>query len=78
MFFAPEKVRGQLLGQFVSRPLNTWANKTQKVLAHSKLDYHLNSMAQIDEFLARFEQPSEAVDAILDMQAKGIYRKTVR
>ena len=70
VFFAPEKVRGQLLGQFVSRPLNTWANKTQKVLAHSKLDYHLNSMAQMDEFLARFEQPSEAVDAILDMQAQ--------
>ena len=35
-FFVPEKVGGQALGQFVSRPFKTWVNKSQKMDAHTR------------------------------------------
>jgi hypothetical protein len=70
--FAPEKVGGQLLGQFVSKPFTTWTNRTQKVLLHSSFDYHLNSMAKMDEFLARYAQPSEAISTKLSVEAHNI------
>ena len=38
-FFAPEMVRGQVLGQFVTKPFTTWANKTQKMANQSSLEY---------------------------------------
>ena len=40
------------------------------MLVHSSFDYHLNSMAKMDEFLARYSQPSETVSTKLSTQAQ--------
>lgn len=71
-FFAPEKVggRGHTPGQFVTSPFTTY--RSQKVLLHGNLDYHLNSMAKMDEFIARFKQQLEVVSTQLDQKSKEI------
>lgn len=70
VFFAPDKVGGQPPGQFVSKPFSTWANRAQKVPAHGNLEYHLDSMTKMEEFLTRYIQPSEAVSTKLSKQAQ--------
>ena len=62
--FAPESVGGHPLGQFVSLPFRTWRKMSEKANAHGKLDYHLESLAKMSEFLPRYENPSHAVDTL--------------
>lgn len=69
-FFAPEKVGGQPLGQFVTKPFKTWVNKSQKMDAHAKVEYHITAMAKMKEFLARHQNPSQRIDAVLDKEAQ--------
>ncbi len=70
VFFAPEKAGGQALGQFVTKPLKSWASKSQKVDAHAKVDYHMTAMAQMHEFLVRFQNPSEAINVVFNKEAQ--------
>lgn len=72
VFFAPEQVGGQPLGQFVTTLFRSWANRSQKVLIHCSSEYHLNSMTKMDEFLTRFRQPLEVVSTKLDVEAQKI------
>ncbi len=65
-FFALEKVGQQQLGQFVTKPFNTWGKMSYKGKAHSSLEYHQTSAAKMDEFITRFKNPSTAIDAIMD------------
>ena len=69
-FFAPERVGGHILGQFVTKPFTTWANKSQKMSNHSSLEYHLMACTKMRAFLATFEQPSKAISTQLDSQAQ--------
>ncbi len=69
-FFAPEKVGGQTLGQFVTKPFKSWASKTQKMDAHAKMDYHMVTLTRMAEFLARFQNPSEAINVMFDKEAQ--------
>ena len=68
--FAPEKAGGQTLGQFVTTPFKTWVNKSQKMNAHAMLDYHMIAMARMNEFVARFQRPSEAINVKFDKEAQ--------
>ena len=43
---------------------------TQKMTIHGSLDYHLTAMAKMSEFLATYNNPSEAIDMRLDSQAQ--------
>ena len=64
-FFAPASVGGHALGQLVSSPFKKWRKMSEKANAHGKLEYHLASLAKMSEFLARYENPSQAIDNIL-------------
>ena len=55
----PEKIGGQYPGKFVTKEFNNWGNISQKLSAYSKRDYHLTSLAKMDEFLSRFHAPSQ-------------------
>ncbi len=64
--FAPERGGGHVLGQFVTKPFKSWANKTQKMSAHTSLGYHLTACTKMREFLATYEHPSQAINTRLD------------
>ena len=68
-FFAPERVGGQVPGQFVTDPFRSWGNKTQKMKYHPQLDCHMTSVVIMREFLDRYETPSEAVNTMLNSEA---------
>lgn len=68
--FAPETVGGHVPGQFVSKPFKSWVNKTQKMMNHGRLDYHLTACTKMSEFLATYEHPSQAVSTRIDSQVQ--------
>ena len=68
--FAPERIGGQVLGQFVTKPFTIWANQSQKMTNHSSLEYHLVACTKMRAFLATYEQPSKAINTQLDNQAQ--------
>ena len=70
--FAPPMIGGQSRGQFVKKPFNSWANRSQKMHTHAKLEYHVTAMVQMSEFLARHRNPSKAVHTKLNMEARKI------
>ena len=57
-----EKVGGQALGHFVSKPFRSWMKASQQLKAHPQLDYHLSSMTQMSEFVHRLEHPAESIN----------------
>ena len=67
--FAPEKVGGYVLRQFVTKPFTTWACKSHSIIA-SSLEYHLVACTKMGAFLAAYEQPSKAISIQLDTQAQ--------
>ena len=67
-FFGPEKAGGQSPGQFVSKPLSTWAKKTQAMNSHSASEYHANSLTRMSEFVKRYENPSQTIATQLNTQ----------
>lgn len=36
--------------------------------AHAKLDYHILAMTQLNEFLVRFQHPSQVIDVVFDKE----------
>ena len=76
--FAPNQVRGQDLGQFVTVPFKSWTKVTEIANEHASRDYHHNAMAKMEEFLARYENPSQGVDILLDKEAKQIFETNQR
>lgn len=46
----------------------------EKANAHAKLDYHLNSMAKMSKFVARYKNPSLAINTIVDSEAQKIMK----
>ena len=74
VFFAPEKVGGQASGQFVTKPFTCWNKQTERMNAHGMLDYHLTSMVKMEEFLARYENPSEAINIQFNSEANRIMK----
>ena len=50
-FFAPNEVGGQLPGQFVGKPFNTRTKKTQAMNTHAGVNYHLDSLTKMSEFI---------------------------
>ena len=69
-FLAPDHVKGQDPGQFVTKPFTSWIKMSQKATAHAKHDYHLNSMTKMTEFLARYENPALAISSIIDSESQ--------
>ena len=61
-FFPPEKVGGITPGQFVTKPFKSWVKRCDKMEAHARLAYHMAAMTKMDEFVVRFEHPSETID----------------
>ena len=68
--FAPHTVGGQALGSFVTKPFKSWVNRSQKMNSHAQLHYHMTCMAKMNEFVARFEHPSEAIHTKFDNETK--------
>ena len=64
MFFAPNQVGGQGLGQFVSKPFNLRIKMSEKATGHARMDYHLTAMTKMEEFLARYKNPSQAIHTL--------------
>ena len=69
-FFAPESVGGHVLGQLVTKPLKVWNKMSEKASAHNKYDYHLASLARMSEFRARYENPTQSIDTILNRECQ--------
>ena len=67
VFFTAESVGGH---QFVTKPFKIWNKMSEKCNAHGKLEYHLTSQAKMTEFLARYEDPSQAINSRLSSEAQ--------
>lgn len=48
---------------------------SDKANAHAKNDYHQSSMAKMDEFLRRYNNPSQAVNTLLESEAHQIIER---
>lgn len=72
VFFAPNQAGGQDLGQFVTKPFNSWVKMSHKATTHAKKDYHLTAMTTMEEFLVRYRNPTQAVGAILEKESRQI------
>ena len=68
--FSPYQVGGHVLGKFVLEPFRYWTKTTERASEHAKNGYHCNAMAMMAEFLARYETPIQAVDALLNSQLR--------
>ena len=68
--FCQYRVGGHDLGKFVLEPFRYWTKTTDRATEHAKNGYHRNAMAIMAEFLARYESPSQAVDAVLNSQTR--------
>ena len=76
-FFAPERVGGNIPGQFVTTPFKSWVSKTQKMSSHGRLDYHMTACSKMREFLSTYETPSAAVHTRLDSQLQEQQKKNL-
>ena len=72
VIFAPEKIGGQFPGKFMTKEFNNWINISQKLNAHSKKDYHLNSLTKMDEFLSQYQTPSKAICSQLSSKVQKL------
>ena len=70
LFSLHTQVGGHDLGKFVLEPFRYWTKTSDRASEHAKNGYHCNAMAMMAEFLARYESPSQAVDALLDSQLR--------
>ena len=73
--FAPEEVGGNTPGQFVSKPFNSWVKMSERSKYHMRLEYHLDSLARMREFLSRYEDPTTAVNVVMNTAAKQLMEK---
>ena len=67
--FVPETVGGQIPGQFVTKAFRSW-KKTDKLTDHAKREYHLTAMTKMTEFIARYRQPSAAIEMQMQLSAQ--------
>ena len=51
----------------MTKPFKMW---NEKANAHGKLEYHLISQAKMTEFLARYEDPSQAINTRLSSEVQ--------
>ena len=72
VFFASNKASGQNLGQFVTTPFKAWIKMSDKATAHAQKQYHLFAITKMEEFLTRYENPSQSVDTILENESRKI------
>ena len=75
VFFAPERVGGQIPGNFVTKPFKSWIKMSEKANVHAALDYHQTSMAKMCEFLARYEDLSQSVNTIIESEVQKTMKK---
>ena len=68
--FCPHQVGGHDLGKFVLKSFRYWTKTTERATEHVKNGYHLNAIAMMTEFLARYESLSKAVVAVLSSQVR--------
>ena len=68
--FAPDNVKGQTLGAFVTKPFTSWIKMTAKATKHSKQGYHQVSMTKMDEFVHRYSIPSQSMDVLVNSIAQ--------
>jgi len=62
----------QTLGQFVNKPFKMWTKMFEKMNSHASQEYHKASMEKMSEFILRYEEPTLAVNNILDEKANKI------
>ena len=54
----------------MTKPFTSWVNKTQKINRHASMAYHEAAMTKMEEFLARYKQPEQLIDVLIDIKAK--------
>ena len=69
---------GHTLGQFVTKPFNSWVKMSERSKAHMQLEYHQTCATRMSEFVSRYKHPSTAVNIILDTAAKRLTDKNKR
>ena len=50
------------MGQFVTAPYRSWTKVTQLAIKHASRENHQDAMAKMEEFMARYENPSHVID----------------
>ena len=68
--FATSDVNGQKLGYFVTKPFTSWIKMTSKATKHSKQEYHQLAVVRMDEFIQRYKNPTQSVDALINSAKK--------
>lgn len=64
--FAQHQVGGQNLGQFVCEPFRNWTKASDRATDHAKRPYHRDAMVAMAEFIARYKNPSLAIDVAMN------------
>lgn len=75
VFFAPSQAGGQDLGQFVSKPFSTWVKISTKAKTHAGKEYHLRAMTTMKEFIDRFENPTQAIDVMMQSRLQQLMER---
>lgn len=66
---------GHTLGQFVTKPFNSWIKMSERSKAHMQLEYHQTSVIRMSEFMSRYKHPTTAVNVMMDTAAKQMMEK---
>lgn len=64
--FTQHQVGGQNLGQFVCEPFRNWTKASNRATDHAKRPYHRDAMVAMAEFIARYKNPSLAIDVAMN------------
>ena len=75
VFVAPDEVCRQSLHQFVTAPFKAWIKMSDKANSYARNDYHQASMTKMNEFLRVYNNPSQAVNTLLDSEAHQIIER---
>lgn len=73
--FAPEKVGGHTLGQFVTKSFNSRAKCPRGLKLICRIEYHQTSVIRMSEFVSCYEHPTTAANAVMDTAAKQLVER---
>ena len=70
VYFSHLKQLVNTLVSLLRHPLKHGLRLSAKATTHCKKNYHLLAATKMEEFLARYENPSQTVNTLLDNEAK--------
>ena len=60
---------------FFTTTFTTWSKMTTKAKSHARNEYHLGAITKMSEFIDRYKNPAQAVDAVLQSRLQQIVER---